>query len=174
VLLRTALARTTLLTVVLLMASPSRAEGPAGLVHKDPSQTPSPHRCCWRRCGGPAAAEPRAAPAGTSASDRLELEEELALYNAENTRVAVRGLRSDAEVLFLLTGTGSTPSFDGRAPMSLPVESLDRIEVIRGSGSTLYGAGALLGVINIITDREKAGASWLRAEASPSTTPRRT
>ena len=33
----------------------------------------------------------------------------------------------------------------------VPMESVDSIEVIRGPGSALYGANALLGVINVIT-----------------------
>ncbi len=68
-------------------------------------------------------------------------------------RVAVRGLRNDAEVLFLLNGHRLNSFFDGKALMNLPVENLERIEVIRGPGSSLYGAGAFLGVVNIVTHR---------------------
>ncbi|NTX02012.1 MULTISPECIES: TonB-dependent siderophore receptor [Myxococcus] len=67
-------------------------------------------------------------------------------------RTAVRGLRNDAEVLFLLNGHRLNNFFDGKALMNLPVENLERIEVIRGPGSALYGAGAFLGVVNIVTD----------------------
>ncbi len=37
----------------------------------------------------------------------------------------------------------------------VPLEDIERIEVIRGSGGTLYGANAVDGVINIITKRPK-------------------
>jgi outer membrane receptor protein involved in Fe transport len=70
-------------------------------------------------------------------------------------RVGIRGLRNDSEVLFLLNGHRLNNFFDGRALMNLPVENLDRIEVIRGPGSALYGAGAFLGVVNIVTDRSE-------------------
>ncbi len=70
-------------------------------------------------------------------------------------RTAIRGLRNDAEVLFLLNGHRLNNFFDGKALMNLPVENLDRIEVIRGPGSALYGAGAFLGVVNIVTDRSE-------------------
>ncbi|MFZ5469417.1 MAG: TonB-dependent receptor plug domain-containing protein [Myxococcota bacterium] len=70
-------------------------------------------------------------------------------------RTAVRGLRSDPEVLFLLDGHRLDNFFDGRALANLPVENLERIEVIRGPGSALHGAGAFLGVVNLVTRREE-------------------
>jgi outer membrane receptor protein involved in Fe transport len=67
-------------------------------------------------------------------------------------RLGVRGLRSDPEVLFLLNGHPMNNVFDGRALAALPVENIERVEVIRGPGSAIFGAGAFLGVVNIITD----------------------
>ena len=40
---------------------------------------------------------------------------------------------------------------------SVPVESIDRIEIIRGPMSVMYGTGAFFGVINIITDKAEKG-----------------
>ncbi|NRD63040.1 TonB-dependent receptor [Corallococcus exiguus] len=67
-------------------------------------------------------------------------------------RTAIRGLRNDAEVLFLLDGHRLNNFFDGKALMNLPVENLERIEVIRGPGSAIYGAGAFQGVVNLVTN----------------------
>nr|WP_244224505.1 TonB-dependent receptor [Corallococcus sicarius] len=67
-------------------------------------------------------------------------------------RTAIRGLRNDAEVLFLLDGHRLNNFFDGKALLNLPVENLERIEVIRGPGSAIYGAGAFLGVVNLVTN----------------------
>ncbi|MBE4749033.1 TonB-dependent receptor [Corallococcus sp. ZKHCc1 1396] len=67
-------------------------------------------------------------------------------------RTAIRGQRNDAEVLFLLDGHRLNNFFDGKALMNLPVENLERIEVIRGPGSAIYGAGAFLGVVNLVTN----------------------
>jgi outer membrane receptor protein involved in Fe transport len=70
-------------------------------------------------------------------------------------RTAVRGLRADPEVLFLLNGHRLNSFFDGKPLANLPIENIERIEVIRGPGSALYGAGAFLGVVNIVTTREE-------------------
>ena len=40
---------------------------------------------------------------------------------------------------------------------SIPVEQIERIEVIRGPGSTVYGEYALAGVINVITRTQETG-----------------
>ena len=37
---------------------------------------------------------------------------------------------------------------------SIPVDQVERIEIIRGGGGTIYGEGALAGVINIMTKRD--------------------
>lgn len=70
-------------------------------------------------------------------------------------RTAVRGIRSDPEVLFLLNGHPLNNVFDGRALSNLPVENIERIEVIRGPGSSLYGTGAFLGVVNVVTTTDE-------------------
>jgi iron complex outermembrane receptor protein len=40
---------------------------------------------------------------------------------------------------------------------AIPMDSIERIEILRGSGSVLYGGGATGGTINIITKAPKAG-----------------
>ncbi len=39
--------------------------------------------------------------------------------------------------------------------INIPVEAIDRIEIVRGPMSIVYGSGAFLGAINIITNKEK-------------------
>lgn len=75
-------------------------------------------------------------------------------------RVGVRGLRSDPEVLFLLNGHALNHFYDGKALWNLPVENLERIEVIRGPGTALHG-GAFLAAVNLITrtDEGVSGAA---------------
>ena len=67
-----------------------------------------------------------------------------------------RGIYSDfnAQVLVLINSIPITNLFFGNRSLvwgGMPVEAIARIEVIRGSGSALYGADAFAGVINIIT-----------------------
>ncbi|MFA5921086.1 MAG: TonB-dependent receptor [Methylococcaceae bacterium] len=70
-----------------------------------------------------------------------------------------RGIRNtqNSQVLMLLNGTRiTTPTFGTlMSGMEIPVEAIQRVEVIRGPGSALYGADAFAGVINIITKSAK-------------------
>ena len=69
----------------------------------------------------------------------------------------VRGLfggQSNPQVLLLQNGVSLSSLYRGDKGGNwggLPVESIARIEIIRGPGSALYGADAFAGVINIIT-----------------------
>ncbi len=69
----------------------------------------------------------------------------------------MRGIRNDtnSEVLLMMNGTRfSTPQQGTHmAGMIIPVEAIQRVEVIRGPGSALYGADAFAGVINIVTKK---------------------
>jgi len=67
--------------------------------------------------------------------------------------ISVRGSSSD-QVLVLLDGMRLNSSRDGSVDLSqIPTENIDHIEVVRGSASTMYGTGAIGGVINIITKK---------------------
>lgn len=66
---------------------------------------------------------------------------------AEQTLVLVDGVRvSDAQ--------SSHYALD----LAVPLNSIERIEILRGAGSALYGPDAVGGVINIITRRDVQGA----------------
>lgn len=72
----------------------------------------------------------------------------------------IRGIYSNynSQVLFLLNGIPLTNLFLGDRNGiwgGMPVQSIERIEVIRGPGSAVYGADASAGVINIITKTNK-------------------
>ncbi|MBN1384323.1 MAG: TonB-dependent receptor [Elusimicrobia bacterium] len=70
---------------------------------------------------------------------------------------AVRGAFSSTtnKVLILVNGHRMNGLFLGRYNIDqfIGMDAVERIEFVRGGGSALYGAGALLGVINIITKK---------------------
>jgi outer membrane receptor for ferrienterochelin and colicins len=42
----------------------------------------------------------------------------------------------------------------GRIAFPIPVDAVDRVEIIRGAGSAIYGGNAIFGVVNIVTKKE--------------------
>ncbi|UAJ08980.1 TonB-dependent receptor [Glacieibacterium megasporae] len=68
-----------------------------------------------------------------------------------NTIVSMRGL-SGIRSLVLLDGMPLNDAFFGYVQWSeVPLETIDRVEVVRGGGATLWGNYAMGGVINILT-----------------------
>ncbi|MDO9213310.1 MAG: TonB-dependent receptor [Methylococcales bacterium] len=72
---------------------------------------------------------------------------------------SLRGIRNatNSELLMMVNGTRINTPFRGSTMthFELPLEAVERVEVIRGPGSALYGADAFAGVINIITKKAK-------------------
>lgn len=75
--------------------------------------------------------------------------------NRLNSVYSMRGIHTsqNPQVLMLVDGTPFSQYFSGARPTSfrLPVANIERIEVVRGPGSAVFGADAFSGVINIIT-----------------------
>jgi len=70
--------------------------------------------------------------------------------------VRMRGFRGDQYTLVLLDGQPLNDAYTGGLEWGmLPVSNIERIEVIRGAASALYGGNAMGGVINIITKTPK-------------------
>lgn len=68
---------------------------------------------------------------------------------------SIRGIHTgfNPQVLVLVDGLSIQNSFYGGKPIlfHFPLSNVDKIEVVRGPGSAIYGADAYAGVINIIT-----------------------
>ncbi len=76
------------------------------------------------------------------------------------------GVTGDQNTLVLLDGRRfSEYELTTARWTSIPVESIDRIEIVRGSGAVLYGGGATGGVINVITKGAQGGARSFNAYA---------
>lgn len=88
------------------------------------------------------------------------LNEQAAVYvNGANSNpgkdkaVYLRGAKADYTLIMIdgvpvYDATGTTSNFDLRM---MPIDNIERIEILKGSQSTLYGSDAMAGVINIIT-----------------------
>jgi iron complex outermembrane receptor protein len=92
--------------------------------------------------------------------------------NLTGTQVNIRGssgysLGAGSRVLILLDGIPFIAGDTGEILFeSIPMDQVDRIEVVKGAHSALYGSNALGGVINIITKRVgEEGATTARAYA---------
>jgi iron complex outermembrane receptor protein len=71
---------------------------------------------------------------------------------------SIRGSSADA-VTVLLDGLVLNTAFGGGVDLStIPRHWIDRIEVVRGAEGARYGAGAMGGVVNVVTRRAVAGA----------------
>lgn len=80
--------------------------------------------------------------------------------------VGVRGSQS-AQVLVTLDGMPLNDLFNGLTDLSmLPLDRVERIEIVHGPASHLYGANALGGVINIITRKPTAATEFGVAQGS--------
>ena len=77
-------------------------------------------------------------------------------------QVFVRGSNT-GHTLFLIDGVKVNSPTSGAYDVSgiqLAAEQIDRIEVVRGPQSTLYGSQAIGGVINVITRRGSGAGTW--------------
>lgn len=85
---------------------------------------------------------------------------QVARMNANQWAVTIRGFndRTANKLLVLMDGrTLFYPGFSGTLweTLDMLMENIERIEVIRGPGATLWGANAVNGVINIISKNAK-------------------
>jgi vitamin B12 transporter len=78
--------------------------------------------------------------------------------------VFLRGANT-AQTLVLVDGLRVGSSSSGIAPLeAIPLEQIERIEILRGPASSPYGADALGGVIQVFT---RKGTTRLRRMAAP-------
>ncbi len=83
--------------------------------------------------------------------------------NGNNVTVDLRGFGEFAAVNTLLLIDGrrtNAPDLSGADFSQVPLERIERIEIIRGGGSVLYGDNAAGGVINIITRPGRGKPRW--------------
>ncbi|MEJ1970561.1 MAG: TonB-dependent receptor [Rhizomicrobium sp.] len=79
------------------------------------------------------------------------------------SEISLRGL-GPARTLVLIDGQRLIPVFAGSISVpdinSVPISMIDRVEVLRDGASSVYGADAVGGVVNIITKRDFSGLQF--------------
>jgi len=90
--------------------------------------------------------------------DRLVGMQVLSSHQRPHNKTSIRamnGAHQEGWEVVLLNGRpihdGTDGGFNFDIYLGFPLETIDRIEVIRGPGSVIYGTNAMAGVINIIT-----------------------
>jgi len=90
------------------------------------------------------------------------------IYDRNYTYVGVRGFSQpgdyNARILFLVDGHRENDNiFDGAyvgTEFPVDIDLIDHVEFIRGPGSAVYGTGAFVAVINVITKRGRDINGW--------------
>lgn len=89
------------------------------------------------------------------------------------TTLGVRGFApsgdANGRILFMVNGHVINNNIDDSAPIGndfpIDMDLVDRIEIVRGPSSSLYGADALMGVVNVITRTGKSQGEMISGEA---------
>lgn len=86
----------------------------------------------------------------------------LSKVNRFDSIYSIRGIQTGRtpQILVLLNGLEFKNSLTGALPFTfrLPAQAIERIEVLRGPGSAVYGADSFSGVINIVTKNDLGDA----------------
>jgi outer membrane receptor for ferrienterochelin and colicins len=84
------------------------------------------------------------------------------IYDHPQATVMMQGFEG-AYVKVLIDGMEITGDVGGATPVNMiPVSDIERVEIIRGASSVLYGSDAMGGVINIITKKPEQGKLTVR------------
>ncbi|MBW1867857.1 MAG: TonB-dependent receptor, partial [Deltaproteobacteria bacterium] len=86
-------------------------------------------------------------------------------YGGARGEIHIRGMSGDATQVRVNGVTINSPSFGSADVSKIPLNSIERIEIVEGSGSVLYGSGAMGGTVNIITKRPEREETDFKASA---------
>jgi len=86
-------------------------------------------------------------------------------YGGASQEIHIRGMGGKGTQVFFNGLNINSPSLGVADVGRLPLNSIDRVEVVKGSGSLLYGTGAMGGTVNIITKSPEREQIDLRIKA---------
>ncbi len=86
-------------------------------------------------------------------------------YGGARQELCLRGMPGYATQVIVNGVNAASPSLGFADIGKISIDNIERIEVIKGSGSLLYGSGAMAGTVNIITKEPKRDKMALKAGA---------
>ncbi len=86
-------------------------------------------------------------------------------YGGAVAEIHIRGMSGNATQVRINGVSVNSPSVGVADVSRIPLNGIERVEVVKGSGSVLYGSGAMGGTINIITKRPKKEKMDLKVSA---------
>lgn len=69
--------------------------------------------------------------------------------------VSSGGVDNPSNILMMINGHRFNDFYTGSALYDIPVDNIEKVEIIRGPGSAMYGTNAMIAVINIITKKRE-------------------
>ena len=86
-------------------------------------------------------------------------------YGGASQQIHIRGIGGEGTQVFVNGVNVNSPSLGTADVGRIPLNSIDRIEVVKGAGSLLYGSGAMGGTVNIFTKSPERGRIDFRTSA---------
>jgi len=86
-------------------------------------------------------------------------------YGGAAEELQIRGMGADGTLLVVDGVALNSPSLGSADVSQIPLNSIERIEVVKGPGSLLYGSGAMGGTVNIISKKPKRDGYQAKVEA---------
>jgi len=86
-------------------------------------------------------------------------------YGGAAQEIRIRGMQGNATQVLVNGINVNSPSYGSADVGKIPIENIERIEIVKGSGSLLYGSGAMGGTVNIITKEPKRDKMNLKVGA---------
>ena len=84
-------------------------------------------------------------------------------YGGAREEILIRGMSADGTQILVNGMAINSPSLGTADAGMISLNNIDKIEVVKGSGSLLYGTGAMAGTIDVITKRPEKGVTDLKA-----------